>query len=64
MANYNRLELTDADREDYRCLREHFPFRKWFIVKPEMHDTMIVDSLRKAKRLAKEHAPAAIYTGE
>lgn len=55
-------ELTDADRDQYANLRAHFPFRKWFIVKPEQGETMIVDSRRKANRLAREHAPAAIYS--
>ena len=59
--NYDRLALTETDKQELASLRAYYPFRKWIIVKPEMAETGFFYSGRKANAYAKKHAPAAIY---
>ena len=61
MANYDRFALLETEKQEAQRLKSYFPFRDWYIVKPEMSETLFVDSKRKAQTQAKKHAPAAIY---
>ena len=57
----NRMQLLESEIAEARNLKDHFPFRQWFIVKPEVGETGNFASRRKANAYAKKHAPAAIY---
>lgn len=58
------LTLTESETNDLRAMKARLPFRAWFAVKPAGDTAMIVDSRRKANKLAKEYAPAAIYSAQ
>lgn len=59
--DYNRIALTELEKQELQHFKMWFPFRKWFGVKPEMAEFRCFDSQRKAKNYATKHAPAAIY---
>jgi hypothetical protein len=64
MANYDRLQLLEKDRQELARFKQYAPFRAWFAVKAEMQEARFFDSERKAKAFAKKHAPAAIYAAQ
>lgn len=58
---YNRMALLESEIAEAKNLKAHFPFRQWFIVKPEVGETGNFCSKRRANAYARKHAPAAIY---
>lgn len=59
--NYDRFKLLESEIAEARRMKDMLPFRDWHIVKPEVGETLYTDTKRRATRLAKQHAPAAIY---
>lgn len=55
------MALLESEIAEAKTLKLHFPFRRWWIVKPEVGETGNFDSRRKANAYAKKHAPATIY---
>jgi Holliday junction resolvase len=64
MANYDRLELLESEKQELIRWKAILPFRAWFAVKAEHNEARFFDSLRKAKNFAKKHTPAAIYAAQ